>query len=106
MNEPSDAVPPYRVVYSDRRRAHVKQLLERASQQGRFAELAQAIRDIDTRLHWVPLDFGEPLQDYLELRIVELVGVVSPLVVKYGIDEDRRIVYISLPFGLLPKSGL
>jgi hypothetical protein len=57
-------------------------------------------------LHWVPLDFGEPLQDYLELRIVELVGVVSPLVVKYGIDEDRRIVYISLPFGLLPKSGL
>ena len=73
---------------------------------GRFAEFAKAVRDIDTRLQWIPLDFGEPLQDYPTLGIKEHIGVLGPLVVKYGVDEVRRLVYVSLPFDLLPRSGL
>ncbi len=83
-----------------------RQLLARAAGHGRFTEIAQAVRDIDTRLQWIPLDFGEPLQDFAHLGIKEHIGVVTPLVVKYGVDEARRIVYDSLPLDLLPNSGL
>jgi hypothetical protein len=52
------------------------------------------------------LDFGEPLQDFVHLGIKEHIGVLAPLVVKYGVDEARRIVYVALPFELLPNSGI
>jgi hypothetical protein len=80
--------------------------LTRARLKGRLADVAQAMRDVDTRLAWVPLDFGEPLRDLVHLGIVVLTGVVPPLVVEYGVDEARRIVYVSGPFKLLPNSGL
>jgi hypothetical protein len=81
-------------------------LLERARAKGRFAEIAQAIRDINTRLEWIPLDFGEPLRDLSPLGIQIRMGTITPLVVRYGVDEARHIVYVSVPFVLLPKSGL
>jgi hypothetical protein len=74
--------------------------------QGRFTEVAQAIRGIDTRLQWIPLDFGEPLRDLVHLGIKEHIGVLAPLVVRYGVDEVRRLVYVALPFDLLPRSEL
>lgn len=106
MSQPSGGVPPYRVVYSGLCRDETRQLLARAGAKGRFAEVAQSVRDINTRLEWIPLDFGEPLQDYVHLGIKEHIGVLAPLVVKYGVDEDRHIVYVSLPFDLLPNTGL
>jgi hypothetical protein len=83
-----------------------KKLLVRAKAKGRFDELAQSIRGINTRLEWIPLDFGEPLQVFIHLGIEEYIGCVAPLVVRYDVDEQRHIVYVSLPFNLLPKSGL
>lgn len=106
MSEPSTGGPPYRVVYSELCRQRTQKLLKRAAALHRFAEIAQAVRDIDTRLRWIPLDFGEPLQDLVHLGIKEHIGVGGPLVVKYGVDEARRIVYVALPFDLLPNSGL
>jgi hypothetical protein len=104
VSQPSEDIS-FRVVYSQWCRDQTRELLSRAAAQGRFAEVARAIRDIDTRLHWIPLDFGEPLQDYTALGIKVHIGVLAPLVVRYGVDEIRRIVYVSLPFKLLPKSG-
>jgi hypothetical protein len=106
VSQPSRGVPPYRIVYSGLCRDETRQLLARAQAKGRFAEVARAIRDINTRLEWIPLDFGEPLQDFFHLGIKEHIGVLAPLVVKYGVDEVRNIVYVSLPFDLLPQSGL
>jgi hypothetical protein len=40
------------------------------------------------------------------LGILEFIGVVAPLVVTYGVDEARRLVYVSVPFKLLRNSGL
>ena len=106
MSQASGGVPAYRVVYSELCRDQTRRLLAQAAAKGRFTEVSQAVRDIDTRLQWIPLDFGEPLQDFAHLGIKEHIGVVAPLVVKYGVDEARRIVYVSLPFDLLPNSGL
>jgi hypothetical protein len=106
VSEASGSVPPYRVIYSGLCRDETKRLLARASAKSRFAELVQAIRDIDCRLRWIPLDFGQPLQDFEWLGIKEHIGVLRPLVVKYGVDETRHIVYVVIPFKLLPNSGL
>lgn len=106
MTQPSDQTPPYRVVYSGLCRDEVKNLLARAKAKGRFGEVSQAIRDINTRLKWIPLDFGEPLQTLTHLGLKTHIGVIAPLVVRYGVDGERRIVHVSLPFDLLPKSGL
>ena len=100
------AIPPYRVVYSELCRNATKDLLARAKSLGRFDELAQILRDIQRRLEWIPLDFGEPLRDYVDLGIKEHIGVLAPLVIKYGVDEIWHIVYVALPFNLLSKSGL
>jgi hypothetical protein len=105
VSQPRSGVSPYRVVYSERCREETRHLLLRAGAKGRYAEVARAVQGIDCRLQWIPLDFGEPLQDFTQLAIKEHIGVCAPLVVKYGVDEARRIVYVSLPFALLPNSG-
>jgi hypothetical protein len=99
-------VPPYRLVYSERCREATRQLLARAAAKGRFADFAQAVRDIENRLQWIPLDFGEPLRDFEKLGIQLRIATVAPLVVKFGVDQARRIVYVNLPFDLLSRSGL
>jgi hypothetical protein len=106
VSQPPGGVPPYRVVYSELCREQTRQLLARAAAKGRFAEIAQVVRDINTRLEWIPLDFGEPLRDFPQLGIQVRIGPLAPLVVTFGVDEARRIVYVSIPFQLLPKSGL
>ena len=106
MSQPDRKGPPFRVVYSELCRDQMRDLLVRAGAMGRFAEVAQALRGIHQRLEWIPLDFGEPLQDFHNLGLKEFIGVMRPLVVKYAVDEARGIVYVSLPFDLLSKSGL
>jgi hypothetical protein len=106
VSQQSGGPPPYRVVYSGQCREQIKQLLARAAAIGRFAELARCVRDVHTRLEWIPLDFGEPLRDYPQLGIRVFIGTVAPLVVTYGVDETRRIVYVSVRLKLLAGSGL
>jgi hypothetical protein len=106
VSQPSGGVPPFRVVYSGLCREHTRELLTRAAAKGRFAEIAQVVRDVHTRLEWIPLDFGDPLKDLVHIGLREYVGTLPPFVVTYSIDEARRIVYVSVPFKLLPNSGL
>jgi len=106
VSQQSGRIPPYEVVYSGRCLEATRQLLANARARGRLAEITQAIRDIHTRLQWIPLDFGEPLLDFANLGIQARIATIAPLVVHFGVDEARRIVYVSLPFDLLSKSGL
>ena len=79
MTEPREGVPPYKVVYSGPCREQTRKLLKRAARKGRFDKIAQAIEDIDQQLRWIPLDFGEPLRDFLDLGIqVRIASVVPP----------------------------
>ena len=106
MNHPSEGVPPYRVAYSGLCREQARQLLAMASARGRLAEIAQIVRDVHRPLEWIPLDTGDPLRDLVNLGIQERIVVQTPLVVTYNVDETRRIVYVAIPFKLLPNSGL
>jgi hypothetical protein len=73
---------------------------------GRFAEVAQAVQDIHTRLAWIPLDFGDPFRDLVQLGLQVRIAPLGPFVVTFGVDEARRIAYVTPPFKLLPRSGL
>jgi hypothetical protein len=105
VKQPSGGIPPYQVSYSGLFRKQAKKLLVRAKTLGRFTEIAQVMQDINTRLEWIPLDFGEPLRDLVHLGLQERIGTIPPLVVTFAADEAKRLVYVALPFKLLPKSG-
>jgi hypothetical protein len=94
------------VVYSEVCRESLRQILARAAPQGKIDEVAEAVKGIIKRLEWIPLDFGEPLRDHGHLGLQERVGPVPPLVVRYGVDEARRMVYVVTPIKLLPRSGV
>jgi hypothetical protein len=105
MSEPSGAPAPYRVVYSELVRSELRNLIARAKGRGRAPQVLAAVKEIDDRLRVYP-QFGQPLRD-LQLKPAQLwMGCVSPLVVHYTLDEDRRLVMVVAPILPLPNSGL
>jgi len=69
------------------------------------AEVLAAIKEIDRRLRIYP-QFGQPLSDLLLEPAQLWIGVVSPLVVHYYLDEKRRLVMVVDPIRPLSNSGL
>jgi hypothetical protein len=56
-------------------------------------QVLAALKKLDGLLHLYP-QFGQPLRD-LHLEPAQLwIGVVSPLVVRYILDEERRLVMV------------
>lgn len=106
MSQPGHGVTPYHLAYSERCRESIRRLLALARERGRLAEILEVVRGIHTRLEWIPLDFGDPQKELVHLGIQERIGVCPPVVVTYAVDEARRIVYVSVPVKLLPRSGL
>src|SRR5271167_4079032 len=98
MNQPDRGSLAFRVVYPGECREFIKQVLLRAANGGRLAEIAKTLRGLHARLEWIPLDFGDPLRDLPELGLLELIGCLPPFVVTYAVDEVRRLVYISRSF--------
>lgn len=105
MSESSDKPILYRVSYTDFVRNELANLIARAKERGLEAEVREAIRAIDFRLHTFP-QFGDPVID-LSLASGQLrIGTVPPLVVKYALYEDLRLVLVTRPIATLPRSGL
>jgi len=96
---------PYRVVYSERVRRALMDLLSRAKALGFAEQVLQAIKEIDARLRLYP-QFGEPLRQLKQVGQTMFVGTVAPLVVQYIIDEENRLVFVVVPLKPLPNSGL
>ena len=95
-----DPLIPYEVSYSGRVREAIVPLVTHARASGRDREVLAALREIDRRLRIYP-QFGQPLRD-LSVPPAQLwIGVVPPLVVRYVLDESRRLVMVVRPFQLL-----
>lgn len=105
MSETSSGPNRYQVVYSEFVRNELKRLIARVEERGIGAQVRAAAREMDRRLRIFP-QFGDLLADLLlapgELRI----GTVPPLVVKFALYDDRRLVIVSAPIATLPRSGL
>ena len=58
MNEPENELIPYRVVYSERVRAEMRALLDRAIDAGHGRAVLNALKELDARLRIYP-QYGE-----------------------------------------------
>jgi hypothetical protein len=105
MSAAGEGSTHYRVVYSGQVRARLQALLARADALALRPAIAAAVREIDARLRVYP-QFGQPLRDMATAGETLWIGAVGPLVVKYGIDDPRRLVFVVEPFQPLPRLGL
>jgi hypothetical protein len=105
MTERSDGPIPYRVEYSGRVRDGLKELIIRATERGLGPTLLAALTTLDRRLRIYP-QFGQPLRDLSSEPGQEWLAVVSPLVIRYLLFEDRRLVSVITPIRPLYRSGL
>ena len=105
MSETSNGSIRYQVVYSELVRIELKKLIARAQERGLGPQVLDAVKEMDRLLHTRPR-FGDPLID-LALQPGQLrMGTVPPLVVKYALYEDKRLVIVTRPIATLPHSGL
>ncbi len=80
----------------------IKDLQEQAGAEGRGKQFLEALRDIARRLIYDPHDFGEPLYRLPALRMQICHAVLPPLIVYFGVCEDRPVVFLR-GVELLPK---
>ena len=105
MTEPTSDAVRYRVVYSERVREGLKTLAARAKERGLGPQFRDALQKIDKLLHVYP-QYGEPLRDLILKPARLWVLTVPPLVVRYVLDEERRLVMVPTPIKTLKHSGL
>jgi len=101
LSEPTSRPVPYRVIYSERVRTGIRELLAQLAAQGSGRQALDALHQLDARLRVYP-QFGEPLRDLKTPGETLWAGTVPPFVVNYAIDEERRLVFVVRPFKLLP----
>lgn len=105
VSETSEAPIHYRVSYTEFVRKELAKLIARATERGLEDQVRDAARQIDYRLHVFP-QFGDPLID-LSLPSSQLrMMTIPPLVAKYALFENKRLVIVSIPIALLPHCGL
>ncbi len=84
----------YEVHCSDFMGKVIRRVHRRGSQQGRGQAVTRALRQIIRRLEIDPFSVGEPSYRLPGLHMQVQTTVIRPLVVDFGICEDRPIVFI------------
>jgi hypothetical protein len=104
MVEPPGGFVPYNLSYSDRVRDELATTFEQARILGQHVPLAAAAKALDSRLRIYP-QFGEPLRDTVDNSGREYFGIIPPLVARYLVYEERRLVLVVYPIRVLRGSG-
>jgi hypothetical protein len=104
MADPPASPTPYRLSYSGRVQDEVAELINHAKGSARHPLLIAAARTIDYRLRVYP-QFGDPLRDLTTEPGHYRIGVVPPLVVRYVVYEERRLVCVVTPFQMLGRGS-
>lgn len=103
MATSSDPPAPYTVEYSGAALARLRLLARQAAERGDGPEFASALRELHRRLVLYP-QFGDPIIDLTEGGGQVRVGIVRPLSMRYGVHEDRKLVFCAAPPVLLPMA--
>jgi hypothetical protein len=99
--EKSERPAPYTVEYSSSVLLRLRQLAGEATARGDGPAFAAALKEFDRLLRLYP-QFGDPLSD-LQVGGGQIrLGIVRPLSVRYGVNEDMRIVFCAAAPILLP----
>lgn len=97
----ADLPAPYRVVYSAFVEKRLEELADEAVARGDGAAFAAALAEFRRRLVLYP-QFGDPQIDLATVPGLVYQGIVRPLTMRYGVFEDRRLVFCGAPPVLLP----
>ena len=92
---------PYRVLYSGVVEQRLRELSEVARRRGDGPAFLAALKAFRDRLPIYP-QFGDPLYDLTAETGQIYNGVISPLLMRYGVFEDRRLVFCGALPVLLP----
>ena len=71
-----------------------RQVQRQAYRENRGQEMVAALRFLRQGLQRRPLNLGEPLYRLAVLRMQIRMVVIGPLVVSFGVCEDRPLVFI------------
>ena len=93
---------PYHVSYSGRVRQRLLELADAARERGDGEAFLAALREFDRRLRVYP-QFGDPLSDLSAETGQVRLGVVPPLAMRYGVLEERRMVFVAALPVLMPR---
>src|SRR4051812_4221513 len=94
----------YRIASSTKIAGDIKDLGLRAMAKGLWREYFQAWNVIVARLRSDPENFGDPFVDLPAMKIRMFLRIVCPLSIAYGVDADRKIVYIKSVQSFPPDS--
>jgi len=101
--ERSERPAPYAVEYSGLVMRRLRELSEAAAARGDGQAFTAALKEFDRLLRLYP-QFGEPLSD-LEVGGGQIrIGIIRPLSIRYGANEDMRLVFCGAPPILLPRA--
>jgi hypothetical protein len=92
---------PYQVVVSAFVQQRLRKLHEEARRRGDGVAFVAAVREFLSRLAVYP-QFGDPQIDLTAAPGVVFQGIIRPLSMRYGVFEDRRLVFCGAPPVLLP----
>jgi hypothetical protein len=84
----------YQVSMSGETRSELKRLHRRAIEAGTGHKFVAALRLVLDHLEKDPKGFGEPLYRLPTLNLAVRKGVISPLVVVYGVHDHQPLVFI------------
>lgn len=99
----TDPPAPYQVVYSPAVERRVSELSDEAIARGDGEAFAAAYQEFDRLLRLYP-QFGDPLSDLVVGGGQIRLGIIPPLSMRYGVNEELRIVFCAAPPVLLPMA--
>jgi hypothetical protein len=71
-----------------------RRLYRRAKREGRATAFMAAARELGHRLVNAPFELGEPLYRLPALRLQVRHAAVGPLLIHFGVHEDKPLVFI------------
>ncbi|HWG46463.1 MAG TPA: hypothetical protein VN688_27120 [Gemmataceae bacterium] len=89
------------LVYSEAVERHLRELTDAAVARGDGPSFAVALAEFRRLLRLYP-QFGDPQIDLTAMPGVVYQGIIRPLSMRYGVFEDRRLVFCIAPPVLLP----
>ncbi len=95
---------PYRVAYSGIVLATLREFTARAQAAGQKDAFLAVLKELERRLRIYP-QFGEPEINLKQENGQIYNGAIPPLVVRYAVFEERRLVFVGSPPKLLPNAG-
>jgi hypothetical protein len=103
--EGNGRLPIFKIDASGQVANELKQILDIARSRGIEQDAKLALAVIFRRLRENPLGLGELVRELQQMKLLDHVAVVKPILVRFGISLEKRVVFIS-SFRLLEPGGV